>query len=92
MERLFSGTATFHTTRKKRTAWQDVERATEKRRELFQDILEDRHPDKMMKSGKKRQRKNQGEELQVEPGSAKIRKIMHKAEPATQLVFAKYTC
>jgi len=39
--------------KKKRTAWQDVERATEKRRELFQDILEDRHPDKVMKSGKK---------------------------------------
>ena len=27
--------------KKKQTAWQDVERATEKRRELFQNIIED---------------------------------------------------
>ena len=27
--------------KKKQTAWQDVERATERRRELFQDIIED---------------------------------------------------
>lgn len=58
--------------KKKQTAWQDVERATEKRRELFQDILEDRPTDKMKRTGKKRQRKHQSDELEV---GAKIRKV-----------------
>ena len=46
--------------KKKQEAWRDVERATEKRRELFQDILEDNpsmtHTEKRMKIGRKRER------------------------------------
>ena len=53
--------------KKKQEAWRDVERATEKRRELFQDILED-NPSNI---GKKRER--EGEE--VKPNlTVKVRK------------------
>lgn len=50
--------------KKKQAVWQDAERATEKRRELFQDILEDNpsvsHTE--VRQAKKRRRRGSGDE------------------------------
>ena len=63
--------------KKKQAAWQDVERATERRRELFQDILEDKPPvrskeDSVTEVGKKRERSRE-DELKLTVGT-KVRK------------------
>ena len=63
--------------KKKQTAWQDVERATEKRRELFQDIIEDKptHAVGVKETRRTKAKKRSGEGESDFSTTAKVRKV-----------------
>ena len=64
--------------KKKQAAWQDVERATERRRELFEDILGEKAPVRSEEGGGMKVRKKRGrsrdDELELTVGTKNSKK------------------
>ena len=61
--------------KKKQAAWQDVERATEKRRELFQDIIEDQPTVTVKETKRTKAKKRNREDESNFSTMAKVRRV-----------------